>query len=136
MIDSNQAYLGRGWSFPPTFNKSTRQVEQVGGVQDIQASLSILLSTRIGERVMQPTYGCNLTDLMFEPLSPTVVSHVKELIRAAILYNEPRIKLDSLDLRLNEQLQGVVDIRLDFTVRSTNSRFSFVYPFYLQEGPG
>jgi phage baseplate assembly protein W len=136
MIDDNNAYLGTGWSFPPTFNKTTRQVGLVSAVDDIYESLSILLSTGIGERVMQPTYGCNLSDLMFEPLAPTISSYIKELIRTAILYNEPRIRLDNIQLQLDEQLEGVVNIRIDFTVLSTNSRFSFVYPFYLQEGTG
>jgi uncharacterized protein len=136
MVDDRQAYLGTGWGFPPTFDKATRQVELVNGVTDIFESLSILLTTSVGERVMQPTYGCNLTELLFEPLSPSVASHVKELIRTAILYNEPRIRLEALDLSLNQQLEGVVDIQIDFTVLSTNSRFSFVYPFYLQEGAG
>ena len=31
-------------------------------------SLEVLLSTRPGERVMQPNYGCNLDVLLFEPL--------------------------------------------------------------------
>lgn len=136
MIDDNNAYLGTGWSFPPTFDKAARQVELVSAVDDIRESLTILLSTSIGERVMQPTYGCNLTDLMFEPLNPTITSHIKELIRTAILYNEPRIRLDGLQLYLDEQLEGVVNILVDFTVLSTNSRFSLVYPFYFQEGAG
>ncbi|AFY70353.1 GPW/gp25 family protein [Thalassoporum mexicanum PCC 7367] len=136
MIDSDQNFLGRGWSFPPTFNKITRQVQQVSGAQDIRESLGILLSTSIGERVMQPTYGCDLSELMFEPLTPTASSSIKELIRTAILYHEPRIKLDAIDLRLDHHLEGVVNIRIDYTVLSTNSRFSFVYPFYFQEGIG
>ncbi len=128
------AYLGTGWGFPPTFDKAARQVVPVSGEADIRESLEILLSTRLGERVMQPTYGCDLTELMFEPLSPTESSHIKELIRTAILYNEPRIKLESLDLQLDQQLEGVVNIQIDYLVLSTNSRFSFVYPFYRQEG--
>ncbi len=136
MLDGDKAYLGTGWKFPPTFNWNAREVELVSAEDDIHESLNILLSTELGERVMQPTYGCNLTELMFEPLSPTVASHVKELIRTAILYNEPRIRLDALDLRLDQQLEGVVNIQIDFTIISTNSRFSFVYPFYLEEGAG
>ncbi|MEB3357913.1 MAG: GPW/gp25 family protein [Synechococcales bacterium] len=136
MIDDKYAYLGTGWSFPPTFNKTARQVELVSAEQDICESLSILLSTSLGERVMQPTYGCNLSDLMFEPLSPEITSYIKELIRTAILYHEPRIRLNALSLALDEQLEGVVNIGVEFTIISTNSRFSFVYPFYLQEGAG
>lgn len=136
MVDDDQAYLGTGWSFPPTFDQNKRGVQLVSGEQDICESLNVLLSTSIGERVMQPTYGCDLTELLFEPLNATVSSHIKELVRTAILYNEPRIKLLTIDLQLDRQLEGVVNIQLDFTVLSTNSRFSFVYPFYLQEGNG
>lgn len=83
---------------------------------------------------MQPTYGCNLQELLFEPLSPTVASNIKELVRTAILYHEPRIRLEQLDLSLESAIEGVVRITVDYTIISTNSRFSFVYPFYLQEG--
>ncbi|PSR18573.1 hypothetical protein C8255_06730 [filamentous cyanobacterium CCP3] len=136
MVNRSEAYLGTGWGFPPTFDRAARQVKLVSSQDDIYESLQILLTTSLGERVMQPTYGCNLTELLFEPLSPSVVSHVKELIRTAILYHEPRIRLEALDLSLNQPLEGVVDIQIDFTILSTNSRFSYVYPFYLNEGAG
>jgi uncharacterized protein len=136
MEDTSTAYLGTGWSFPPTFDRSSRSVELVSAGDDIWQSLYILLATSLGERVLQPSYGCNLQELLFETLSPTVASNIKEIIRTAILYHEPRIKLDRLDLSLNDQLQGVVNIAIDYTILSTNSRFSFVYPFYQQEGTG
>lgn len=136
MEDTSTAYLGTGWSFPPTFDRSTKSVQLVTAEDDIWQSLYILLTTSLGERVMQPSYGCNLQELLFETLSPTVASNIKELLRTAILYHEPRIQLDRLDLSLSDQLQGVVNIAIDYTVLSTNSRFSFVYPFYQQEGTG
>jgi phage baseplate assembly protein W len=136
MVDSSKAYLGTGWSFPPTFLKAARGVQLVSAEADIRESLHILLTTSLGERVMQPTYGCNLDDLIFEALSPTVVSNMKERIRTAILYHEPRIRLNRLDLAPDLEAQGTVLITVDFTIISTNSRFSFVYPFYQQEGAG
>lgn len=134
MEDGGKAYLGTGWSFPPTFDRANRGVDLVSAEDDIWQSLYILLSTNLGERVMQPTYGCNLQELLFETLSPNVVSNIKELIRTAILYHEPRIRLNRLDLSLSDQLEGVVNITVIYTILSTNSRFSLVYPFYLQEG--
>jgi hypothetical protein len=136
MDDTGKAYLGTGWSFPPTFDKASRSVQLVSAEDDIWQSLYILLSTSLGERVMQPNYGCNLQELLFETLTPTVASNIKELLRTAILYHEPRIRLNRLDLSLSEQLQGVVNIAVDYTILSTNSRFSFVYPFYIKEGAG
>lgn len=130
-MEDSKAYLGTGWSFPPAFTKGGG-VALVSAEEDIQQSLQILLSTGLGERVLQPTYGCDLTELLFEPLSPTVASNIKELVRVAILYHEPRIRLNAIDLTLTDS-QGVVLIEVDYTILSTNSRFSFIYPFYLQE---
>ena len=136
MEEKSKAYLGTGWGFPPTFDKDAQRVKLVSAEQDICESLRILLSTSLGERVMQPTYGCNLQELLFEPLSPTIASNIKELVRTAILYHEPRILLDNLDLEQTprEEMNGLINIIVDYTIISTNSRFNFVYPFYLQEG--
>ena len=148
MDDESNAYLGTGWGFPPTFEKKARSVRLVSAEDDIRESLQILLSTNLGERVMQPNYGCNLQDLLFESLSPTVASNIKELVRTAILYYEPRIRLNKLDIQqgisdrqnpsaVNEaDAQGLIQIIVDCSIISTNSRFNFVYPFYLQEGSG
>ena len=133
---TGKAYLGTGWSFPPTFEKASGNVQLVSAEEDIWQSLYILLSTSLGERVMQPTYGCNLQELLFETLSPNVASNIKEYLRTAILYHEPRIRLNRIDLNWNDAIQGVVNIVIDYTILSTNSRFSFVYPFYRQEGVG
>lgn len=134
MDEDRKAYLGTGWSFPPTFDKTAKQVRLVSAEADVCESLQILLSTSLRERVMQPTYGCDLHALVFEALTPTVVSGIKERVRTAILYYEPRIRLNQLDLNLDDQLRGVVNITVDYTVISTNSRFNYVFPFYLQEG--
>lgn len=132
----DQAVLGTGWAFPPSFQPQISSVKLVSAEEDIYESLKILLSTALGERVMQPTYGCDLRDLLFETMTPTVASSLKERIRSAILYHEPRIKLERLDLSLDQILEGMVLITVDYTIPNTNSRFSFVYPFYLNEGVG
>lgn len=126
-------FLGRGWSFPPTFDKSTKQVEMLEDVDDINSSLEILFATRIGERIMQPKFGCNLDELLFESLTATMATYIKDLIETAILYFEPRIDVKKIELeQVNEE--GLVLIQLDYRVRSTNSRYNFVYPFYKNEG--
>ena len=134
MLNRSKDYLGRGWSFPPSFDRTAKAVAMVTAEEDICQSLQILLSTSLGERVMQPDYGCNLQNLVFEPLSPTVSSTIKELVRSAIVYHEPRIKLMRLNLEQVDPYSGLVQLEVDYVIRSTNSRFSFVFPFYLQEG--
>lgn len=126
-------FLGSGWGFPPIFDKNKRSVRMISDEEDISSSLEILLSTSIGERIMQPTYGCDLKVLLFEPLDTSLKAYVKDLIKTAILYHEPRIRLDDVTLQTRPN-EGYLEITLDYTIRSTNSRYNFVYPFYLDEG--
>jgi phage baseplate assembly protein W len=130
----NNSFLGTGWSFPPSFEKSSGEVNMTSGEDDIQGSLHILLTTRIGERVMQPTYGCNLDELVFESLSSTTRSYIRDLVKTAILYFEPRIKLNKVELDDSRDIEGVILISVDYTVRTTNTRFNYVFPYYINEG--
>lgn len=124
-------FLGRGWSFPPTFTKEG--VVMTAGVEDIERSLAILLSTHLRERIMNPDYGCNLADFLFEPIDVTLQTRVKELVRKAILYFEPRI--DPLNVLLEQppESPGMLLITIEFRVRATNTRYNYVYPFYQEE---
>ena len=133
-MSSPKSFLGRGWSFPPSFNNETNEVEMLSDEEDIESSLNILLSTRLGERTMLPGYGCNLDELVFESLTTTFKSYIKDLVKTAIIRHESRIKLNSIELDDSQELDGVVLITVDYTIQSKNTRYNFVYPFYLNEG--
>jgi len=127
-------FLGVGWSFPPSFNAQTKAVELTEKEEDIEKSLQILLSTSIGERVMQPKYGCNMNTLLFEPLSTAVKTIMIDKIKTAILFFEPRIDAKKISLNTQNELEGEVLVEVEYIVRATNSRFNFVYPYYINEG--
>ena len=98
---------------------------------DIQQSLEILLSTSLGERVMRPTFGWKRSALMFEPLSTSFGAYLASEIENAILFYESRIQLNRVDFDSSPDETGLILIRLDYTVRTTNTRTNLVYPFYL-----
>lgn len=130
------AFLGRGWAFPPRFDRNTRATDLVSGIEDINQSLQILLSTSLGERVMQPKYGCNLKDYQFEPLNSGLIGYIKNLIENAILIYEPRIFLESISVTPADSfdlIEGRFTIDLVYRVEENNSRFNYVYDFYLNE---
>lgn len=133
-MDNNTSFLGTGWSFPPEFDKAKKTVVMTSDELDIKKSLEILLATRLGERIMQPTYGCNLEELMFKPLNTTLKTFVVDLIETAILYHEPRIDVENIDIDPTNKLQGELLIVIDYRIRATNSRANLVYPFYKAEG--
>lgn len=133
-MKNEKAFLGTGWSFPPEFNIKTKSLVMLSNEEDIESSLEILLSTKLGERIMQPKYGCNMDDLLFTPLSRTLKTYVSELIRTAILYHEPRVDVEKIDISKGDDLTGELLIILDYKIRATNSRINMVYPFYKNEG--
>ncbi len=128
------SFLGTGWNFPPLFDKSIASVDMISEEADVQSSLEILLTTRPGERIMRPDYGCNLDELLFEPLTTTFKTYIKDLVSTAILYHEPRIEVNKIELDDSGELDGKVVIAIEYTIRSTNSRYNFVFPFYRNEG--
>lgn len=136
MAEKND-FLGKGWSFPPSFRGANRGVNMVAGREDIEQSLHILLTTTLGERVMSPKYGCSLDNMQFEPVTSSLLGYIRDLISNALLYHEARIRVlnieiteaDSLDL-----LEGKIEISIDYEIRGTNSRYNYVYDYYRTEG--
>ncbi|MBK8965773.1 MAG: GPW/gp25 family protein [Saprospiraceae bacterium] len=132
---NTKSFLGTGWSFPVRFDQTNCTVHMSSEVRDIEESLTILLNTRPGERVMRPDYGCALDDMLFEPVDAGIITYVKDLISNAILYYEPRVNLQNIEIITDPDmiLEGRILIELDLVVRNTNSRFNYVYDFYKRE---
>ena len=83
---------------------------------------------------MRPDFGGSLEELLFEPINVSLVTYVKDLIRNAVLYYEPRIDLENIEISTDEELEGRLKVELTFSVRTTNSRFNYVFDYYQQEG--
>ncbi len=132
----DKSFLGTGWSFPPEFSKHGA-VKCVTAEQDIHESLNILLSTNPGERVMQPTYGCGLKSQVFDVIDESSSAVMVDLIKRAILFFEPRIKVEHITVdsdNSEDLLNGFVKINIAYIIRATNNRYNIVYPFYFTEG--
>ncbi len=136
MNNTTNSFLGTGWSFPPVFDKETGTVTMVSDMEDIDQSLNILLSTSLGERVMQPRYGCNLNDYLFEPLNSSVIGYIKDLVENAILFYEPRILAERIEVTAADSfdiIEGRFTIEIEYSIPGTNSRFNYVYDYYENE---
>ena len=110
-----------GTIFPATYTS----------LQAAQENLKTLLSTRIGERIMQPNFGTNLYQIVFEPNISSLKSEISELIRTPISIWLPYIQIRNLDITTNEDdptLDHVVNIKLSYTIQgfSTNSIIIYV----------
>lgn len=103
---------------------------------DIKQSLHIILSTAPGERVMLPSFGCGLKSMVFENITETTVTEIRDVIERAILFFESRIQVDDIEVDIKDIYEGLITINLHYTIRSINTRSNMVYPFYFREGDG
>ena len=133
-MNLDKKFLGTGWGYPPEFDRITKTVRMVSEEEDIRESLTILLGTSPGERIMRPTYGCGIKSLVFENMNESVLTQIEEMIEQAVLFFEPRITLDRIEVNTDDIYNGVVKIHLVYTIRMTNNRSNMVYPFYFREG--
>jgi hypothetical protein len=131
---SKKSFLGTGWSFPPQFNKNTGNVSMVSDEEDIKQSLNIYFNTMIGERIMRPKYGCVIHDKQFEKISDNILQSLTFEMTTSIGKIEPRISVLDLKIIKLDINKGYIEIKLDYTVISTNIRDNIVFPYYINEG--
>jgi uncharacterized protein len=132
-MTNEPSFLGRGWSFPPAFSKAEKEVQMLEAEADIRSSIELILSTETGERVLLPAFGWKRNGWLFESLSTTSATVMQKEIETALLVYEPRIDLNEVRLLPAAKEEGKVNILVDYTVRSTNTRYNLVFPFYLTE---
>ena len=130
---TNNSFLGIGWNFPPVFIKESVAVEMVNGEADIKRSLEVLLTTNPGERILHPQYGSALSLAQFGTVGPSMQTDITEMIRTAIEKFEPRIKLENVEL-VSMELDGKIEIHINYLVLQTNTAGNLVFPFYANAG--
>jgi phage baseplate assembly protein W len=83
----------------------------------VRQAILLLISTRPGERVMRPEYGCYLFRLAFSPNDDTTAGLAIHYVRQAIERWEPRIRISKLDANRNEAHVSWLDIHLQYCLR-------------------
>jgi phage baseplate assembly protein W len=123
-------FLGTGWSFPvePDANG---QIKMARYDEGIRQSIGMILSTARGERVMQPDFGCDLHGLVFAVNNAAAAGQVESAVREALTVWEPRIDLLDIHVLPDQSSPNLLLIEINYAVRTTNSRYNLVYPFYL-----
>lgn len=131
--DSQKAFLGVGWSFPPCLggDGGTLVVQYEA---DVEQAVRIIIGTNWGERVMRPEFGAGLRSFVFGPLNQTMMQRVRTRVQEALIQWEPRIDVEDVSVSVDSSNRSALLIAVTYRVRSTNTRNNLVYDFYLQEG--
>jgi phage baseplate assembly protein W len=107
------------------------RIELVRDAEAIRQSLMLLLSTRPGERVMRPDYGCDLWRLVFSPNDDTTAGLAIHYVRRAVERWEPRVEILSLDATRHPDGPERLLIVLEYRVRATRRTGQLAYPVEL-----
>lgn len=94
-------------------------LETISDRAGVRQALLLLLLTRPGERVLRPTYGCELHKLLFWPNDDTTAGLAIHYVRQAIERWEPRVDRVRVDAQRNPESDSRLDITLEYRVRST-----------------
>jgi phage baseplate assembly protein W len=84
-----------------------------------RVNFKTLLLTRPGERYHQPTFGCNLLNVLFNPITEFTPNEISEYIVDAVSKWLPYINLDALNVETyldNPTLDHSIKISIDFSV--------------------
>jgi phage baseplate assembly protein W len=128
--DGPPSFVGRGLSWPMGVDH-TGSLALTSGPDDIDRSLRIVLATAPGERVMRPQFGCRIWDLMFEPVTDSLLHLMSEAVLDAVAQWEPRIEMVETVVRPDADDASLVRILLRYRVKTTNDERNLVYPFYV-----
>jgi hypothetical protein len=131
-------FLGVGWQFPLALDRDNPDPASKGAIalahydESIRQAIWMILSTAPGERVMRPDFGCGIHDLVFAANSAATAGQVTSQVQQALLQWEPRIDVLEVSAAPDPAQPNLLLIEVAYRVRTTNSRFNLVYPFYLE----
>ena len=91
MINIDMANIYKGFS---TIGKVRAPYTLIDG-ELIKTDLLNELKTRRGERVMRPTFGTTIYDILMNPLDDFVIEEVREEVRR-VIEKDPRVEIDEI----------------------------------------
>lgn len=128
----SDSFLGTGWQFPVQLDANGR-IQLARHEQSVAQSIWTILGTSPGERVMSPEFGCGLHGLVFAVNNARTAGEVATAVTEALTIWEPRIDVLDVTAYPDADQPNLLLIEINYAVRTTNSRFNLVYPFYLEE---
>jgi len=122
--------VGRGWAFPPRLNDRNR-MSTVGDDADVRRAIYIVVNTVPGERVMRPTFGCEIHSLIFWPANDQTAAIAERYVREALERWEPRINVMQVRVTPGATELGELFIEIAYQLKGQHDPRSLVFPYYL-----
>lgn len=124
-------FLGVGWSFPVRIG-STGGIALSVHEENIEEGIKLVLGTALGERVMEPFFGCRIHDYVFHPNNPNTAARVAYYAELALRKHEPRIEDIQCRAHPDSQNENVLMLDVRYRLIHDNVLQNMVYPFFLR----
>ncbi len=109
-------------------------IDMVQYNESIRQAILMLLSTRPGERVMRPDYGCDIHRLVFSPNDDTTAGLAIYYVQRALDRWEPRVEVLQLDAGRDPEAPERLNVTLQYRVRVTRHTEHLSFSLNLAEG--
>jgi uncharacterized protein len=126
-------FYGRGAGYPISLSTKAG-IRESANLQKIHESVRIILGTQYGERVMRPTFGCNLKSLVFAPNNTATAALARHYVQDGLKQWEPRINVQNISVT-NDNAAAMLLIEITYSIKATLQIESLIYPFYLEQQP-
>jgi phage baseplate assembly protein W len=93
---------------------------RISGISHVKQSIFDILTTPIGSRIMSRDYGCYLFKFIDDAANPNNQMQLMAVIADAILKWEPRVVLQSVQIKVSHSAQIQVELGLVYMQQQEN----------------
>lgn len=103
---------------------SAGEVKRVINEQAVRSSLDNILRTSRGERVMLPSFGVGIEDVLFDQVSQSTASEIASRIKENINTWDDRVVINAVDFNLQPD-SNAMGISLSFSIAGYSNMFQY-----------
>lgn len=124
-----QDFVGSGFAFPMGTDDQGG-IRMVGGADNIDRSIRLIMGTAYGERPMRPEFGCGIHDLLFDSTSLELLGQVQAQVTASLRRWETRADIIGVTAAYGDD-PTVINIQVTYRIKGNYDPRNLLVPFYV-----
>ena len=126
---AQQDFVGSGFDFPMDIDDQGG-IRMVGGTDNIDRSIRLIMGTSYGERPMRPDFGCGIHDLLFDSTSLELLGQVQAQVVASLRRWETRADILDVSATYGDD-PTVINIQVTYRIKGNYDPRNLLVPFYV-----
>ena len=124
-----QDFVGSGFAFPMDIDDQGG-IRMVGGTDNIDRSIRLIMGTAYGERPMRPDFGCGIHDLLFDSTSLELLGQVQAQVVASLRRWDTRADILDVSATYGDD-PTVINIQVTYRIKGNYDPRNLLVPFYV-----